>query len=163
MNKRLNLIGQTFGKLTVLSEAEKATDGRIQWHCLCECGQNAIVSTASLRSGHTKSCGCYKYECAWKHGKANKGDRLYNIWCKMNARCTNPNWSRYKDWGGRGISVCSEWQHDFNAFQSWALSHGYTKELTLDRINNDGNYEPSNCRWTTIQVQNWNKRNTKNK
>lgn len=81
----------------------------------------------------------------------------------MNFRCSNPNERRFKDYGGRGISVCQEWKHDFIAFQKWALSHGYTPDLTLDRIDNNGNYEPSNCRWATVKEQNWNKRNIKNK
>lgn len=163
MRKKINLIGQTFGKLKVIAPAEKNRHGQVQWLCLCECGNNTTVSTASLRTAHTKSCGCYKFECARKHGKANKRDRLYNIWCKMNFRCSNPNKKRFKDYGGRGISVCPEWKHDFNAFQAWAMSHGYSPNLTLDRINNNGNYEPSNCRWATVKEQNWNKRNIKNK
>lgn len=81
----------------------------------------------------------------------------------MNYRCSNPNEKRFKDYGGRGILVCLKWKHDFIAFQTWALSHGYAPNLTLDRINNNGNYEPSNCRWATIREQNWNKRNIKNK
>lgn len=94
-----------------------------------------------------------------KHGKC--GTRLYNIWFLMRQRCNNPKASHYKRYGGRGIKVCDEWSNDFPSFEAWALANGYADNLTLDRINNNGNYEPSNCRWTDIPTQMVNRHNTR--
>ena len=93
---------------------------------------------------------------SYKHG--GKGTRLYDIWCGMKSRCYNKNDSHYCRWGGRGIIICSEWLLDFSNFRNWAYKNGYAENLTIDRINNDGNYEPSNCRWITLAEQNNNQR-----
>ena len=136
------------------------------WKCRCECGNEKEVYQKHLLSGASTSCGCYTAERASyrmkennptvrKHGMCNT--RLYRIWSDMKDRCTNPNNTKYSCYGGRGIAVCDNW-HEFSAFKNWALSNGYDDNLTLDRIDTDGNYEPSNCRFLTIQRQQYNKR-----
>ena len=95
----------------------------------------------------------------YKH--ALKKTRLYGIWLQIKNRCFNSNTGRYKDYGGRGITMCDEWKDNFQTFYDWSMSHGYSDDLTIDRIDNNGNYEPSNCRWVTVKEQNRNKRNVK--
>ena len=154
MPKRIKLIGQRFGRLTVLEEAERKGE-KSRWLCKCDCGCTTIVATSNLTSGHTKSCGCSRVDAlrqtATKHGFGHT--RLYNVWSLMRKRCSNAKCKEYADYGGRGISVCKEWQSSFESFQEWALSSGYKDGLTIDRIDNDGNYEPSNCRWVTMKKQ----------
>lgn len=154
-----DLTGQRFGRLTVL----EALPGnrRTCWRCVCDCGQETVVGSGHhLTSGHTESCGCLRYErlkaANTKHG--NRRSRLYNIWAHMRQRCSNPQNKDFNYYGGRGVTVCSEWVDDFSAFQEWALDNGYRDDLTLDRINPDGNYEPQNCRWATMAEQNRNRR-----
>lgn len=154
---RIDLTGQRFGKLTVISVAENH-GRRSAWHCKCDCGKEVDVITESLRSGNTKSCGCTHGE---NHGCAD--DRLYGVWRAMKTRCTNPNSKKYPSYGGRGISVCDEWLHSFTAFRDWALTHGYDYDApygacTIDRIDVDGNYCPENCRWVDSKTQVRNRR-----
>ena len=132
--------------------------------CKCDCGTIKKVPSIVLRRGQSKSCGCSKAEfCAKAHTIHNgKGTRLYVVWLGMIQRCENPNQLHYKHYGGRGISVCGEW-HDFDNFRDWAMKHGYDPkakrgDCTIDRINNDGNYCPDNCRWTTMKEQRINQR-----
>ena len=171
MNKFVNLTGKQFGRLTVtgFEEYRKRPDGRNNgyWRCICRCGHESIVSTANLTSGAVQSCGCLMLEKAKEthtvHGFCSRKDktpRLYSIWGCMKTRCYNKNREDYKYYGGRGISVCNEWKHNFAAFREWALSNGYDDSLTLDRIDPDGNYCPSNCRWATAKEQGNNKRRT---
>ena len=159
--KRLNLIGQCFGRLTVIEKGEETSSGQSMWICKCECGKKTKpIFGANLTRGHTKSCGCLRT----KHNKHNT--RLYEVWRGMKKRCYCTSDQAYKNYGGRGISVCEEWRDNFQAFYGWAMANGYNPsakqgECTLDRIDVNGNYEPSNCRWVTMKVQQNNRRNNK--
>lgn len=162
-----NLTGKKFNQLTVLKYVRSDKYYNSYWSCMCDCGNEIIVTAGRLRSGHTKSCGCYMKERSkeicisrTKHGK--RKTRLYNIWCNIKSRCCNPNNPDYKKWyGSRGITVCEEWKNNFEAFYNWAISHGYKDELTIDRIDNNGDYTPLNCRWVTMKEQCKNKRKRK--
>lgn len=155
-----NLSGKRFGKLVVVSESEERRNGRVMWNCLCDCGNSCVVRSCHLISGHTKSCGCFSSEKTTEmnttHGSTHS--RLYSIWKSMKTRCNNPKSKAYNYYGGRGIHICDLWQNDFSAFKEWALENGYSDELTIDRKNPDGNYEPQNCRWTTWHEQRMNQR-----
>ena len=148
----LDLSNMQFGNLTVIKRADKTYNGNYKWWCFCQCGAVKAILGDSLKSGKTQSCGCFQREITSKTNSKHKlrHSRLYSIWCGMKQRCLYLNhtgWSRY---GGRGITICEEWLNDFKAFYDWAMSHGYQDNLTIDRINNDGNYEPSNCQWLTV-------------
>lgn len=150
------LYGQRFGRLIAIEPSGYTKSKHIAWRCKCDCGNETIVASDKLISGHTQSCGCLMSERAAESNKArakNIHPRLYRIYYGMMSRCNNVNYEAYKHYGARGIKVCDEWAGHFQAFQSWALSHGYDDSLSIDRINNDGNYDPSNCRWTTMKVQ----------
>jgi hypothetical protein len=151
--KAENLTGRKFGKLTVLYRVENR-HGKTYWMCRCECDEVRAVQGAHLKSGHTSSCGCAS---PFRTTHGGTYERLYSIWCAMKKRCHNPNASNFHNYGGRGISVCDEWRNDYAAFREWALENGYRVGLEIDRINVNGNYEPSNCRWVPRQVQAHNK------
>ena len=161
-----DLTGQRFGRLIVISliDCEAGANIPTKWLCKCDCGNEIEVTGSNIKSGNTTSCGCKQKEIAkkihYKHGET--GTRLFVIWVHMKQRCFNPNDKAYKYYGERGIKVCEEWANNFKTFSDWAISNGYSDELTIDRINVNGNYEPSNCQWITIQEQQRNKRdNTK--
>ena len=161
MSEEVKMIGKRFGKLVVIAKGEKGLNRENRWICRCDCGNiTQSISGYALRKGDTKSCGCFRNEQSSirnsKHRLSNT--RLYNIWSGMKKRCLNKKNHAFKNYGGRGISVCEEWRNSFEAFFEWAVSHGYTDELTIDRIDNNGNYEPSNCRWVTMKDQQSNKR-----
>lgn len=144
-----DLKGQKFGKLTVIDFAE-IKNNYAYWNCVCDCGNKKIARGANLISGQTKSCGCLNSTNHTKHREGKS--RLYVIWAGMKQRCSNPRRRDYKNYGGRGISVCQEWQ-DYLVFRAWALSSGYSDGLSIDRIDEDGNYCPNNCRWVNETVQ----------
>ena len=160
-----SLIGRKFGKLTVISRAENTSSGKAKWICICDCGgeKKKSVTTYDLRSGRVKSCGCLYFESNRernkKHGKTKT--KIYRIWSGMKARCSRPSSFAYKNYGGRGITICKEWLHDFQAFYDWAMAHGYADDLSIDRIDVNGNYEPSNCIWTSMKKQENNRRNNR--
>ena len=162
-SKFQDLTGQRFGRLTVVERANDyiSQNGHhtTQWLCKCACGNEIVVMANNLKRV-TKSCGCYKSEITTEknitHGVSDS--RLYNIWCNIKQRCYNKNNNSYKDYGGRGIIICDEWL-DFEPFYEWAMDNGYNDDLTIDRVDNNGNYEPSNCRWVDIKTQSNNKRN----
>lgn len=152
--KLIDLTGQVFGELEVLKRGENDRQGKVRWVCRCSCGKECLVSTGHLRSGHSKSCGHLGIEHATqakiKHGDSlyRKVAPLYNVWNGMRQRCSNPNNPVYKWYGGKGVSVCPEW-NDYAAFKAWAEGAGYEPGLSIDRIDPARGYEPGNCRWIT--------------
>lgn len=158
MSKVNDLTGRRFGRLTVVERAGSNARGRATWLCLCDCGRTLVVAGTDLLQRQT-SCGCqrseflsaFNVETKTTHGMRHT--RLYKEWLSMKNRCYCENWEDYGNYGGRGIEVCSEWRNGFEAFRDWALANGYRDDLTLDRVNVNGNYGPSNCRWATRKQQ----------
>lgn len=156
-NNFIDLSGKRFNRLFVISYHGKDNHGKTNWNCICDCGKKCVVDGYRLRSGKTKSCGCLSAELATeratKHGMS--ASRIYFIHNSMNERCYNENSNEYHNYGGRGITVCDEWKgrNGFPNFLKWAMDNGYAENLTIDRINNDGNYCPDNCRWITQKEQ----------
>lgn len=160
--KPINLMSQRFGRLTVIDSAPNNKFGHTCWKCLCDCGNTIVTETNDLRRGHTKSCGCLQKETVCKLRATHKlsKTRIYKVWQDMKARCYNKNNKFYDSYGKRGISVCQEWRNSFEEFHKWAESTGYSDSLTLDRIDVNGNYNPENCKWSTIYEQASNRRTT---
>lgn len=151
MGNLIDLTGKKFEKLTVIKRADdhiqKNGRRRLRWECKCECGNIVIVSGDDIKKGHTKSCGCLLKT----HGLTKT--RLFSIMNHIKSRCYNKNHHAYNHYGGRGIKVCDEWLNDFKSFYEWSMANGYSDNLSIDRIDVNGNYEPGNCRWTNNKTQ----------
>lgn len=156
MAKFIDLTGRQFGKLFVIKRGPNNRFGTAMWICKCECGNEIIARSGDILKKEGSSCGCSRF----KHRGAHT--RLFNVWYGMKQRCVYKKHNRYHNYGAKGIKICDEWLNDYAAFRDWALVNGYDEkakrgECTLDRIDVDGDYEPSNCRWVSMKEQNVNK------
>lgn len=159
----IDLLGKKFGKLTIVSFNSGSRQNKATWTCMCDCGNTINAITGNLKNGNTKSCGCIKIDrianLRKTHGFSNKIPE-YRIWCDMKNRCLNKNNSSFYNYGGRGISVCKSWRLSFYNFYN-NMGKRPSLNHSIDRINVNGNYEQSNCRWATSSEQSINKRNNK--
>lgn len=157
--KFVDLTGKRFGRLTVICR-EESKNNRTMWICKCDCGNEIIAESYNIKTGHTVSCGCFQRErtsaANMTHGK--RKTRIYRIWVCMKNRCYQETYHAFKHYGGRGITVCDEWRNSFESFYKWAISSGYEDNLSIDRIDVNGNYCHENCRFVTMAEQNKNKR-----
>lgn len=156
--KRKDLTGKIYGKLTVLSYSHSDKSNQSMWLCQCDCGKTTTARATSLTSGRLKSCGCYNKESHTKHGASNTKE--YQTWIRIKDRCLNPNNKSYKDYGGRGITICSKWIGSFETFLE-EVGVAPSKYHSIDRIDNEGSYAKDNVRWALINTQANNKRTTK--
>lgn len=148
MTAAIDITGHRFGKLVAIRPAERNTHGQVQWLLRCDCGGQTTAPTGQLRYGKRKSCACGRSKPTHDMRKT----RLYSVWCSMKARCFRPKHVRFHRYGGRGIGVSINWLDSFQCFADWALANGYADDLQIDRIDNDGHYIASNCRFVTPAV-----------
>ena len=164
-----NFIGNRYGRLKIISlnrieRQEYKSKGTTKYknkyfvNCICDCGKETAKSLSSIRQGSTRSCGCLSNENKTSHGMNDT--KLNGVWRDMKYRCSNPNSKYFKNYGGRGIRVCSEW-NEFEEFYKWSVNNGYKEGLSIDRINSNGNYAPSNCRWVDMKTQQRNRGNNR--
>jgi len=162
MGKRIDLTGQRFGRLEVIHDAGRDKQNSANWKCCCECGNNIVVSSHSLRSGNTKSCGCLQKDIIKEIGYSNQihgmsHTKIWRRWRDMKRRCFDNKVKAFKNYGGRGITVCKEWLN-FEVFYKWAMENGYRDDLTIERTDNSGNYDPENCTFIPKPQQSKNRR-----
>ena len=160
----MDITNKRFGRLVAISVDHKDKHGTEYWNCVCDCGNKVVVRKNHLTGGKIVSCKCYQKEQILKGTRKQNGlynTRINRIWKNMKNRCYYTKHPEFKYWGGRGITVCPEWKESFLQFYDWAMSHGYQDNLSIDRIDVDGNYCPENCRWTTASQQALNKRKNK--
>lgn len=165
MGKCVDLIGERQGRLTCVEYLglRKRKDGHNDkiWKCVCDCGKEVVLTSQRFLDGKTKSCGCYRRERISELKRKGLNPRLYRVFGKMKERCYDDRCEFYRNYGGRGIKICKEWVDDYYTFQKWAYENRYRQGLTIERIDNNGDYEPSNCAWVTMKVQSNNKRNNR--